>query len=137
MHFSLEPCAPLNISVRVDWINGDEGFYISWTEIEDECKNGAIIGHILYLKRQFDNGTIKFLRNEYQNDSQAIDYEMADVHFGIRYLIAVAGITKAGVGHESPWANVTLGIIGIVLNARLFCFINFPIFFWQRIPLKF
>ena len=41
----------------------------------------------------------------------------ADVHFGIRYLIAVAEITKAGVGPESPWANETLGIIVIVLNS--------------------
>lgn len=117
IHFFLEPCAPLNISVRVDWINGYNGFYINWTEIEDECKNGAIIGHVIYVKQQFDNGTIIFIRNEYQNDSRAIDYEMTDVHFGIRYLIAVAGITKVGVGPESPWANETLGIIGMVLNS--------------------
>ena len=59
----------------------------------------------------------------------------ADIHFGIRYLIAVAEITKAGVGPESPWANETLGIIGIVLNSWLFYFKNFS-FFQQSFSLK-
>ena len=104
-----EPCAPLNISVKRIGMR----FYINWTEIDDECKNGAITSHILYLEQQFDNGTIIRLREDYQNDSQAIDYEMSDVYFGVRYLIAVAGITQAGIGEISPWANVTRGVIGM------------------------
>ena len=113
----IEPCAPLNISVkRVAFDNGEMGFYVNWTEIEDECKNGVITGHVLYLEQQFDNGTIIKLRKDYQNDTEAIDYEMGDVFLGVRYLIAVAGITQAGVGEISPWANVTLGVIGMEIT---------------------
>lgn len=104
----LEPCSPLKISsVSL----GIGGIFVNWAEIDDECKNGIIIGHVFYIYQLHDNGTTTYIRTDYQWDGTATVYTMKNVSLGINYVFAVAGINGAGAGANSSWEVRSVGRI--------------------------
>lgn len=105
---SLEPCSPSKISsVSL----GIGGIFVNWTEIDNECKNGIIIGHVLYIYQLHDNGTMTYIRTDYQWDGTVTVYTMKNVSHGINYVFAVAGINGAGAGANSSWEVRSVGRI--------------------------
>ena len=104
----LEPCAPSSISsVSL----GIDGISVNWTEIDDECKNGVITGHVFYIYQLHDNGTMTYLRTDYQMNPTKSSYIIKHVSHGINYTFVVAGINGAGVGENSSWEVRSLGRI--------------------------
>lgn len=101
----LEPCAPLSISsVSL----GPDGIYVNWTEIQDECKNGIITGHVLYIYQLHENGTTNYIRTDQWNSTATV-YIIKNVSHGINYTFTVAGINGAGLGEKSLWNVQNLG----------------------------
>ena len=90
---------------------GIDGIFVNWTEIDDECKNGVITGHVFYIYQLHENGTMAYLRTDYQMNRTKSSYIMKSVSHGINYTFVVAGINGAGIGENSSWEVRSLGRI--------------------------
>ena len=89
----------------------DNRFYVNWTEIDDDCKYGIIIGHKIVIYQLNDTGNMSYIRTDYDWNGDVSNYIMKNVQHGINYKFAVAGINGAGPGKMSPWEIKSLGII--------------------------